>query len=105
MPPPPGHGHTHSALLDARSHDLVGHSKKVHSVAWNCTGRKLASGSVDRTVRVWDINHGKGDKAEAELKGHTGTEARSRGGAPSPPHPGAQTAWTSAAGTPPSKTS
>jgi THO complex subunit 3 len=61
---------------------------QVHSVAWNCTGRKLASGSVDRTARIWDIHHvrlcvcwpvaprdaqtqGKGDKAEAELKGHT----------------------------------
>ena len=40
-------------------------------MAWNCTGRKLASGSVDRTLRIWDIHHGKGDKAEAELKGHT----------------------------------
>jgi WD40 repeat protein len=28
---------------------------QVHSVAWNCTGRKLASGSVDRTARIWDI--------------------------------------------------
>jgi THO complex subunit 3 len=30
---------------------------QVHSVAWNCTGRKLASGSVDRTARIWDIHH------------------------------------------------
>lgn len=28
-------------------------SPKVHSVAWNCNGRKLASGSVDQTARVW----------------------------------------------------
>lgn len=26
------------------------HSSKVHSVAWNCDGRKLASGSFDKTV-------------------------------------------------------
>lgn len=32
---------------------------KVHSVAWNCTGTKLASGSVDQTARVWYIEpHG-----------------------------------------------
>ena len=68
-PPPPA---THEAFRGARSSELLGHSKKVHAVAWNCTGRKLASGSVDKTVRIWDIHHGKGDKAEAELKGHTG---------------------------------
>ena len=27
--------------------ELTGHRRRVHSVAWNCTGRKLASGSVD----------------------------------------------------------
>lgn len=31
----------------------------MHSVAWNCTGTKLASGSVDQTARVWLIEpHG-----------------------------------------------
>ena len=41
----------------ATSKELLGHSKKVHSVAWNSSGKKLASGSVDRTVRVWSIEH------------------------------------------------
>ncbi|KAI4320859.1 hypothetical protein MLD38_034300 [Melastoma candidum] len=27
--------------------------EKVHSVAWNCSGTRLASSSVDQTVRVW----------------------------------------------------
>ena len=28
-------------------------------MAWNCTGTKLASGSVDQTARVWHIEpHG-----------------------------------------------
>lgn len=32
---------------------------KVHSVAWNCIGTKLASGSVDQTARIWHIEpHG-----------------------------------------------
>jgi hypothetical protein len=31
----------------------------VHSVAWNCIGTKLASGSIDHTARVWSIDpHG-----------------------------------------------
>ncbi|CAA6661558.1 unnamed protein product [Spirodela intermedia] len=36
--------------------EYQGHKKKVHSVAWNCTGTKLASGSVDHTARVWNID-------------------------------------------------
>jgi WD40 repeat protein len=28
-------------------------------VAWNCSGKKLASGSVDQTARIWHIEpHG-----------------------------------------------
>lgn len=31
----------------------------MHSVAWNCSGTKLASGSVDQTARIWQIEpHG-----------------------------------------------
>lgn len=30
--------------------------EKVHSVAWNCIGTKLASGSVDQTARIWHID-------------------------------------------------
>ncbi len=26
---------------------------KVHSVAWNCDGRRLAAGSMDKTVTVF----------------------------------------------------
>lgn len=33
-----------------------GHTEKVHSVAWNCTGKRLASGSVDMTARIWAID-------------------------------------------------
>ncbi|KAH7283999.1 hypothetical protein KP509_34G034800 [Ceratopteris richardii] len=52
--------------------EFVGHKKKVHSVAWNCTGRKLASGSVDQTARIWHIEpHSHHNKVkEMELKGH-----------------------------------
>ncbi|KAL6046121.1 THO complex subunit 3 [Balamuthia mandrillaris] len=53
----------------AQSLELKGHKKEVHSVAWNCTGRKLASGSVDNTTRVWNISHSA--TKDLELKGHT----------------------------------
>ncbi|XP_072969317.1 THO complex subunit 3 [Typha angustifolia] len=54
------------------SREYQGHKKKVHSVAWNCSGTKLASGSVDHTARVWNIDpHGHGKVKDVELKGHT----------------------------------
>ncbi|XP_042754636.1 THO complex subunit 3 isoform X2 [Lactuca sativa] len=54
------------------SREYQGHKKKVHSVAWNCIGTKLASGSVDQTARVWHIEpHGHSKVKDLELKGHT----------------------------------
>ncbi|PWA98967.1 transducin/WD40 repeat-like superfamily protein [Artemisia annua] len=54
------------------SREYQGHKKKVHSVAWNCVGTKLASGSVDQTARVWHIEpHGHSKVKDLELKGHT----------------------------------
>ncbi|XP_008782985.2 THO complex subunit 3 isoform X1 [Phoenix dactylifera] len=54
------------------SREYQGHKKKVHSVAWNCLGTKLASGSVDHTARVWNIDPlGHGKVKDIELKGHT----------------------------------
>lgn len=54
------------------SREYQGHKKKVHSVAWNSNGTKLASGSVDQTARVWTIEpHGHSKVKDLELKGHT----------------------------------
>ncbi len=48
---------------------LRGHDKGVRSVAFDSIGRRLASGSSDETVRVWDAATG---AAIACLRGHKG---------------------------------
>uniref|UniRef100_A0A0E0QPD8 Anaphase-promoting complex subunit 4-like WD40 domain-containing protein n=1 Tax=Oryza rufipogon TaxID=4529 RepID=A0A0E0QPD8_ORYRU len=59
-------------LKNLVSREYFGHKKKVHSVAWNCLGTKLASGSIDHTARVWSIDpHGHSKVKDIELKGHT----------------------------------
>ncbi|ONM54084.1 THO complex subunit 3 [Zea mays] len=68
-----GGGSTPGAnLRDLVSREYYGHKKKVHSVAWNCLGTKLASGSIDHTARVWSIDpHVHSKVKDIELKGHT----------------------------------
>jgi THO complex subunit 3 len=34
----------------------TGHRAKVHAVAWNRDGTRLASGSLDKTARVWEVS-------------------------------------------------
>jgi WD40 repeat protein len=46
---------------------LRGHDDGVHGVAWSPDGRRLATGSRDRTVRIWDFGNG-GELAV--LRGH-----------------------------------
>ena len=48
---------------------LEGHTGDVYSVAWSPNGKTLASGSGDRTVKLWDVATG---KLLASLRGHTG---------------------------------
>nr|WJH19520.1 THO complex subunit 3 [Euglena gracilis] len=52
----------------------TGHSAKVHSVAWNKDGTRLASGSADKTTRVWEVtNDSKYSSGNSQqLTGHTG---------------------------------
>jgi len=37
------------------SREYKGHHQKVHTVGWNSDGKKLASGSVDQTARIWNV--------------------------------------------------
>jgi WD40 repeat protein len=49
---------------------LEGHSNLVRSVAFSGDGQTLASGSADRTIKLWDIKSG----VELQtLKGHSGS--------------------------------
>src|SRR5436189_263290 len=47
---------------------LRGHAGLVVSVSFSPDGRTLASGSHDKTIRLWDVQTGKG---HAPLRGHT----------------------------------
>lgn len=41
---------------NGKTREFAAHSSKVHSVDWNSDGRKLASGSYDKTVNVFHLD-------------------------------------------------
>jgi WD40 repeat protein len=47
---------------------MAGHSKHINAIAFSQDGRRLASASLDRSVRVWDVATG---ERLAVLTGHT----------------------------------
>lgn len=50
--------------------EAQGHSAKVHSVDWNSDGRRLASGSYDKTVAVYNLERDRLGKGNV-FRGHT----------------------------------
>ena len=44
-----------------------GHDREVLSVSWSPDGTRLASGSDDKTVRIWEVATG---KELSQLRGH-----------------------------------
>jgi WD40 repeat protein len=51
--------HLRDVKTGACKHRLEGHTKEVRSVAYSPNGKQLASGSSDRTIRLWDVDSGK----------------------------------------------
>lgn len=47
------------------------HNSKIHSVAWNVDGRRLASGSTDKTVAIFTFENKERLSKESTFKGHT----------------------------------
>lgn len=39
-----------------KSKEYLAHSSKVHSVGWSCDGRRLASGSFDKSVCIFTLD-------------------------------------------------
>ncbi|KAF3838844.1 hypothetical protein F7725_010612 [Dissostichus mawsoni] len=50
-----------------KSREFPAHTAKVHSVAWSCDGRRLASGSFDKTASVFILEK---DRLRVELCWH-----------------------------------
>mmetsp|Transcript_2481 Transcript_2481/g.6388 ORF Transcript_2481/g.6388 Transcript_2481/m.6388 type:complete len:335 (-) Transcript_2481:529-1533(-) len=57
--------------------ELLGHKRRVTTLAWSGNGKKLATGSGDQSVRIWSIEPhcqvSRPERSEQELKGHTAT--------------------------------
>ena len=47
---------------------LTYHNYSVNSVAWSPDGKKIASGSFDGTIKIWDSQSG---ECESTLTGHS----------------------------------
>jgi THO complex subunit 3 len=54
-------------LVRMSAKELRGHRAKVHTVGWDLDGTRLASGSVDQSVRIWSTSR---MSLIRELRGH-----------------------------------
>ncbi|KAG0286696.1 hypothetical protein BGZ97_007335, partial [Linnemannia gamsii] len=61
--------HVYDTLSWAKIRTLTGHASEVMSVVYSPSGEQIASGSKDKTVRLWDMQTGEPGPI---LAGHTG---------------------------------
>lgn len=59
-----------SSLKNASVKSFSGHNSKIHSVGWNVDGRRLASGSTDKTVAIFAFENKERLSKESTFKGH-----------------------------------
>ncbi len=83
----------HSAEDGTLLRTLRGHAQRIHDICFDRTGRRLVSGSIDKTVRLWDIE---GSGQPLVLLGH-GAPISSVSFIPDPAGTGEQLLWSSAA--------
>ena len=58
------------------------HSHEITSVAWEPDGQRLATGSIDQSVKIWNATTGREDLT---LRGHIGERYFTRMGPGRPP--------------------
>jgi WD40 repeat protein len=61
---------TFDPITGSSGKPCLGHEEAIKSVVFSPDGKRLASGSLDSTVRVWDVETGK--QLGLPLQGHTG---------------------------------
>ena len=44
---------------------LPGHTSAIVSLAFSADGKRLASGSIDKTARIWDVATGRCERVQA----------------------------------------
>ncbi|KAG0340037.1 hypothetical protein BG000_000829 [Podila horticola] len=54
-----------------KTREYRAHKASIHTVGWNSDGRRLASGSVDKTARIWTPERTSDPRHSQELRGHT----------------------------------
>jgi WD40 repeat protein len=55
---------------DREIRTLSGHSGSIYSLSFSADGSKLASGSSDKTIKIWSVSDGSETRT---LRGHSGS--------------------------------